>query len=715
MTKTPYERAAYLVSQFNSTEKIALLQDSAPAVPRLNLSSYEWWSEALHGVAYSRGVHFNAPTPYATSFPQVITTSATFNATMWHSIAQVISQEARAFSNAGNAGLTYWAPNINLIRDPRWGRGQETPGEDPYATGVYARNYVRGLQDGEDAAHLKVSSCCKHYYAYDLEDWNGTDRHHFNAIVNKQDETDTYLPAFHSCVVNGQASSIMCSYNEVNGVPSCANSDILTEIARGRWDFEGYITSDCGAVSDILRSHQYAGAEGTCTVVLEAGMDSDCGHYFTDQLAGALRSKTTPEHLVDRALVNLYKVQVRLGVFDAAAGQPYLEIPTADINTAAHQALALDAAREGVVLLKNDAATFPLSNSSIRTVAVIGPNANATVTMQGNYQGHAPYLISPVAGVQLYANATFAYGCDVACNSTALFAEAKSAAQAADAVVLVVGLNLGQETESHDRTSLALPGYQNQLIEEVAAAAKGPVLCVYMAGGPVDMTPAKGNARIAGVMWVGYPGQSGGQALAETVFGDNNPSGRLPATQYPADYLDGLSMFDMGMRPNASSHNPGRTYRFYPGPFVYEYGDGLSYTTFSYTQSAGQAAAGVSVSKEAVEAAIAAWDSHFQYFPTSTTPDLANVTVTVKNTGNRAGMVAVICFAVPPEPGVGGAPLKFNVGFQKVELAAGGEADLTFGIQTQGLSLVDARGHRVAVAGQWTMKIGTVSIPVTVQ
>jgi beta-glucosidase-like glycosyl hydrolase len=366
-------------------------------------------------VAGSPGVTFAAPTPYATSFPEPSVSAASFNHSLWAAIGNVIATEARAFANVGHAGLTFWTPNINIVRDPRWGRTMETPGEDPYLNGEYARVFVNGIQVGEDPRYLKASPCLKHYAAYSLENYNGMQRYSFNAVVSDQDLADTYLPAFQAGVTEGHSSGLMCSYNAVNGVPSCANDFLLQEILRDTWNFDGYVTSDCDAVSCIINNHHYTNtSDQTVYDALTAGTDTDCGWppqqgsgYYAQNLGQALADGSVSlEFLQQQPLTNLYTVLFRLGLFDNPENQPYRQIQPSAINTPASQELALDAARQSIVLLKNNGA-LPLSKSAVRSIAVVGPNANVTTTMQGNYYGTAPYLINPVAGFQQYGSVNY--------------------------------------------------------------------------------------------------------------------------------------------------------------------------------------------------------------------------------------------------------------------------------------------------------------------
>ena len=699
-TETNRVRAEWIVSQLTLDEKIPLTEHTAPALARLGLPRYQWWSESLHGIGSSQGITFAEPTPCATSFPQVLTTAASFNKSLFFDIGNAIGNEARGFANVGHAELTFWTPNINLVRDPRWGRGQETPGEDPYLTSQYAENFVPGMQ-GDDAKYLKASSCCKHFYGYDMEDSGGKTRYDFNAIISLQDEADTYFPAFHSCVRNGKASGMMCSYNAVNGTPSCANHRIMNEYARGEWGFEGYITSDCHAVSGVTVLHHYDTQNECVNDTLSAGLDTECGQFFTKHMKASVEANVTKESTIDNALVNLFTMQLRLGYFDKVSEQKYLNISYKDtVNTPAHQELALDAARQGMVLLKNDGNTLPFSNTTVKTVAMVGPNANATMTMKGNYFGVAPYLISPVMGVSSYAKTTLNLGCnDTACASDSNFTAAVAAAKEADVTVMVMGISSLQEGEAHDRTGIEFPGKQLELVQQVTDAAKGDVVVVVMAGSSLDMTALKTNPKVKAIIFAGYPGQSGGQAIADVLFGTVNPGGRLPHTQYPADYITNLSMLDMGMRPNASSNNTGRTYRFYTGEPVYSFGEGMSYTDFTYTVPSGS-----SVDASAVAAECTKNNARKAF---SVMPDdkvFATVSVTVTNTGSVKGdTVAMIFMKPPPAPG---APIKFLVGFERVTLEPGQNTVVQIPLYYTAFSLTNLNGEHEAVKGAWTLAVG---------
>ncbi|KAL2551538.1 putative beta-D-xylosidase 7 [Forsythia ovata] len=572
------QRVQDLVARFTLDEKISQLVNKASAVPRLGIPYYQWWSEALHGVAVAakveNGVMFNGSIRAATSFPQVILTAATFDANLWYRIAKVIGTEARAIYNEGQAiGMTFWSPNINIFRDPRWGRGQETPGEDPLVTGKYAVSFVRGIQgdsfEGGDLKdeHLQVSACCKHLAAYDLDHWKGIDRFTFDAIVTKQDMADTYQPPFKSCVQEGRASGMMCAYNRVNGVPNCADYDLLTKTVRGEWGFQGYIASDCDAVKIIYENQNYVTSpEDAVADVLKAGMDVNCGNYLKNHTKSAVEKGKVSEYDIDRALYNLFAVRMRLGLFN---GNPrksiYGNLGRNQICTQAHQDLALEAALDGIVLLKNLDGLLPLSKDKTNSLAVIGPNANVPKTLSGNYAGPPCKTITPLEGLKSYVkNIKFHQGCETTNCTSFTTQEVVEIAKSVDYVVLIMGLDQDQEREDLDRDELVLPGKQKSLITSIAEAANTPVVLVLLCGGPVDISFAKNDPKIGSILWAGYPGEAGGQAIAEIIFGDHNPGGRLPITWYPKDFIK-IPMTDMRLRPDSSSGYPGRTYRFYKG------------------------------------------------------------------------------------------------------------------------------------------------------
>ncbi|ONI35887.1 hypothetical protein PRUPE_1G559400 [Prunus persica] len=702
-------RVADLVKRLTLQEKIGFLVNSAGSVSRLGIPKYEWWSEALHGVSnVGPGTKFTNVVPGATSFPQVILTAASFNASLFEAIGRVVSTEARAMYNVGLAGLTYWSPNINIFRDPRWGRGQETPGEDPLLSSKYGSGYVRGLQqtDGGDKNKLKVAACCKHYTAYDLDNWKGVDRYHFNAVVTKQDLDDTFQPPFKSCVIDGNVASVMCSYNQVNGIPTCADPDLLAGVIRGEWKLNGYIVTDCDSLDVYYNTQHYTKTpEEAAAKALLAGVDLNCGPFLGKYTEGAVKGGLVNEAAIDKAISNNFATLMRLGFFDGDPSKlPYGKLGPKDVCTPENQELARETARQGIVLLKNSPGSLPLSPTAIKSLAVIGPNAAVTKTMIGNYEGIPCKYTTPLQGLTASVATTYVPGCaNVACG-TAQVDDAKKAAASADATVLVVGADQSIEAESRDRIDLHLPGQQTLLVTEVAKASKGPVILVIMSGGGFDISFAKNDSKITSILWVGYPGEAGGAAIADVIFGHYNPSGRLPMTWYPQSYVDKVPMTNMNMRPDASNGYPGRTYRFYTGETVYSFGDGLGYSAFNHKLV--RAPKLVSIPLE---------EGHVCHSSSCKSLDVVqercenlafDIHLGVKNTGSMSGGHTVLLFSSPPS--VHNSPQKHLLGFEKVFLSAQREELVKFKVDVcKHLSVVDELGNRKVALGQHVLHVGS--------
>ncbi|KAL3741535.1 hypothetical protein ACJRO7_017061 [Eucalyptus globulus] len=705
------ERAKDLVKRMVLHEKVRQLGNGAYGVPRLGLPKYEWWSEALHGVSnVGPGTFFDDVVPGATSFPTVILTAATFNESLWKSIGQAVSTEARAMYNLGRAGLTFWSPTINVVRDPRWGRALETPGEDPFVVGRYAVDYVRGLQDVEGADHhrtadpnqrpLKVSSCCKHYAAYDVENWLG---------VRQQDMEETFLRPFEMCVKEGDVSSVMCSFNRVDGIPTCADPNLLKDTIRGEWDLHGYIVADCDSIQVMVDDHKFLNDtnEDAVARTLKAGLDLDCGVCYTNFTPGAVAAGKVREREIDTSLKYFYVVLMRLGYFD---GSPeFKSLGKDDICTKANLELAARAAKEGIVLLKNNR-TLPLSPHQAQNIAVVGPHANATEAMIGNYAGVPCRFTAPIDGFSRYGVVTYKAGCaDIACKNESFIFPAMKAAKRADATVILAGLDLSVEAEGLDRTDLVLPGYQTQLINQVAEVAKGPVVLVILSAGGVDISFAKENPNIGGILWAGYPGEEGGQAIADVVFGHYNPGGRLPLTWHKADYVDMLPMTSMPLRPVPSLGYPGRTYKFFNGSVVYPFGYGLSYTRFNYSLS--PANRFVDLKVENLDYCRDLSYSHKTKRPPCPAMSIDDLNcghdidflVEVTNTGHRDGSDVVLVYSKPPH-GILGTHIKQLIGFKRVH----------FKINVcKGLEIVDSAANHILPSGGHSIVIGdaVVSFP----
>lgn len=721
------QRVNDLVSRLTVDEKILQLVNAAPEIPRLGISAYEWWSEGLHGVSrHGKGTAFNGSIKAATMFPQIILTASTFDENLWYRIAQAIGREARAVYNAGQLkGMTLWAPNLNIFRDPRWGRGQETAGEDPMMVGKYGVAYVRGLQGDTfeggklKDGHLQASACCKHFIAQDMDNWNNFSRYTFDAHVLKQDLADSYEPPFKSCVEQGKASSVMCAYNLVNGIPNCANFNLLTTIARGQWGLQGYIVSDCDAVEKMYTEQGYAKEpEDAVAATLKAGMDVNCGSHLKKYTKSALQKQKVQESDIDRALHNLFSIRMRLGLFN---GDPrkleYGDISAAEVCSQEHRELAREAARNGIVLLKNSDRLLPLSKIKATSLAVIGPKANDSEVLLGNYEGYPCKNVTLLQGLQGYVkNIMYHPGCNFINCTSAAIDEAGDIAKKSDYVVLVMGLDQTLEKEKLDRTELGLPGMQERLVTAIAQAASKPVILVLMCGGPVDVSFAKDNQNIGGILWVGYPGEGGASALAEIIFGEHNPGGKLPVTWYPKEF-NKVPMNDMRMRPVSSNGYPGRTYRFYNGPKVFKFGYGLSYTNYSYSFT--------SVNQN---------NLHFKNLKVNKTtenssalnivvsdvgPEVCNnamitVKVAVKNQGEVAGKHPVLLF-LRHSNSVDEVPRKTLIGFKSVNLAAGENTHITFDVKPcEHFTRANRYGSLVIDEGKYFLLVGDEEYPVTV-
>ncbi|KAG5528149.1 hypothetical protein RHGRI_028926 [Rhododendron griersonianum] len=687
-------RAQTLLSLLTLPEKLLQLGTNASAVPRLGIPAYYWWSEALHGInGNGPGVTFSSgPIPSATSFPQVIVTAAAFNRSLWRSVAAAIAVEGRAMYNVGQAGLTFWAPNINVFRDPRWGRGQETPGEDPAVAATYAVDFVEGFQEAGERRRGGVGG----------------------KRVTEQDMQDTYQPPFRSCIQQGKASCIMCSYNAVNGVPACARGDLLQQ-ARDDWGFKGYIASDCDAVATIFEYQNYTKTpEDAVAVALKAGMDINCGSYVIRHVQSAINQGKLQEEDIDRALLNLLSVQIRLGLFDGdpIKGQ-FGTLGPQDVCTPKHKKLALEAARQGIVLLKNDKKFLPLNKHSVSSLAIIGPMANTTA-LGGGYSGVPCNPKSIFYAFSAYSKKTsYAAGCldGVPCTSNAGFTEAVSIAKEANFVIIVAGLDLTQEAEERDRYSLLMPGFQTALVTTIAAVTKKPLVLVLTGGGPIDVSFAKGDPRIASILWIGYPGEAGGKALAEVIFGDYNPGGRLPVTWYPESFTS-VPMTDMNMRANPSRGYPGRTYRFYTGPTIYGFGQGLSYTNYTYNLLSAPSKLSLLGTIKAISENNMSPERGYEELDNIRIDDVEfcdslifHVHVSVVNNGDMDGSHVVMLFSRAPKL-FKGAPERQLIGFDRVHTVSYGSTETRIAVDPcKHLTIVNELGKRVLPLGDHTLML----------
>jgi beta-glucosidase len=679
------QRVRDLISRMTLEEKAAQLGHTAPAIPRLGVPEYNWWNEGLHGVARA-GV--------ATVFPQAIGMAATWDVPLMHQTADVISTEFRAKYVAtvhpdGGAewyrGLTAWSPNINIFRDPRWGRGQETYGEDPYLTSRMGVAFVTGLQ-GNDPKYLKTVATPKHFAVHSGPE---STRHTIDVRISPHDLEDTYLPAFRATVMEGKAQSVMCAYNAVNGQPACANTALLEEHLRKDWGFQGYVVSDCGAAADIFGGHRYApNAEAGVTAAFRAGMDLICGDYRNEMstepkgIIGAVRHGLLPESVLDRALGRLFTARIKLGSFDPPAANPYAKISASENDTSAHRELALRMAKESLVLLRNSGNLLPLAKVPGR-IAVIGPNADNLDALVGNYNGEPSKPVTVLAGIRQrfpQSKVSYVQGTDLVTPITTAgqaSEDAVNAARDADLIVMVGGLSPhieGEEMEvkaegfsGGDRTSLDLPAPQQKLLERLVATGK-PTVLVLMNGSALALNWA--DEHVPAIVEAWYPGGEGGTAVAALLAGDFSPAGRLPLTFYKS--VDQLPPFDdYSMRR--------RTYRYFDGEPLYSFGYGLSYTTFKYSA--------VRTSAPSVPASGA-----------------MKIAVDVTNTGAMAGDEVVQLYLT--HAGARGAPVRELKGFQRIHLAKGEARVVELTLRDRDLSIVDESGKRRIVPGRVDLWIG---------
>ncbi|KAH3953062.1 hypothetical protein HBH53_041520 [Parastagonospora nodorum] len=691
VTAAPAERAAALVEAMQTNEKLDNLMSKSRGVTRLGLPKYNWWGEALHGVAGAPGINFTGAYKTATSFPMPLLMSAAFDDDLIFKIANIIGNEARAFGNGGVAPVDFWTPDINPFRDPRWGRGSETPGEDIVRIKGYTKHLLAGLEG--EKPQRKIIATCKHYVGYDMEAWGGIDRHSFNAKINMQDLAEYYMPPFQQCARDSKVGSFMCSYNAVNGVPTCADTYVLQTILRDHWNWtesNNYITSDCEAVKDISLKHKYAktNAEGT-GLAFTAGMDNSCEYTGSSDIPGAFNQSYLSIPTIDRALKRQYEGLVRAGYFDGAAAT-YANLGVKDINTPEAQQLSLQVASEGLVLLKNDD-TLPLSLTNGSKVAMLGFWANDTSKLSGIYSGPAPYLRSPVwAGQKLGLDMAIASGPILQQSNSSTrdnwTTNALAAAEKSDYILYFGGLDPSAAAEGFDRNSIAWPTAQVDLIKKLAAIGKP--LVVLVLGDLMDNSPLLELDGVNSVIWANWPGQDGGSAVMQVVTGAVAVAGRLPITQYPANYTE-LSMLDMNMRPSSSS--PGRTYRWFNGA-VQPFGTGLHYTTFD--------------AKFAANSTIEYDISNITKECTNQYPDTCSVPsipVAVTNSGNRTSDFIALAF-IKGENGPAPYPLKTLISYTRVRDVKGGqtksaEMQLTLG----NLARVDQMGNTVLYPGEYTV------------
>ncbi|KAF2466210.1 glycosyl hydrolase family 3 N terminal domain-containing protein [Lindgomyces ingoldianus] len=682
---SPPQRAAALVAAMTMDEKLVNLVDHSLGAERLGLPKYDWWSEALHGVAFSPGVHFstNGEFSSATSFPNPITLSAAFDDALVEAAAGIIGSEARAFANAGKAGLDFWTPNINPFKDPRWGRGLETPGEDPLRIANYVKHLIKGLEGTEDTR--QVIATCKHYAAYDLERWNGVVRYAFDAIVSMQDLVEYYLPPFRQCARDSNVGSIMCSYNSVNGTPACANSYLMQTVLREHWGWtkdNNYIVSDCNAVHNIYADHHWLkNAAQAAGAALTAGTDNVCeaGGWSTD-VVGAYNQSLARKAVVDKALERQYEGLVRAGYFDPAQLDPYRSLGWSSVNTKKADSLARQSAVDGIVMLKNDG-ILPMRFGKNQSIAVIGMWANDTKTrMLGNYNGRPPFYRTPLyAAQQLGLKVNYADG---PVKDTGNFTTALNAAKASDVIFYFGGIDVSIESEDLDRTTITWPESQLSLLRSLSALGK-PIVVIQL-GTQVDNTPLLNNNIISAILWTGYPGMYGGPAVFDIITGAKAPAGRLPITQYPGNYTTRVPMTDMDLKPSAK--NPGRTYKWFDGA-VQPFGFGLHYTNFTRNPPVFQS------NLLLAECML----PHLDLCPFPPIP------VIVTNTGSHTSDFVALAF-ISTTQGPAPHPIKELASYKRLRgIAPGQQREVELEMRWGDLARVDGNGNTVLYSGAYCL------------
>ncbi len=674
------ERAKALVAQMTLEEKVEQTLYNSPAVERLGIKAYNWWNEALHGVA-------RAGT--ATVFPQAIGMAATFDEDLLEQVGDAVSTEARAKFNMQQRGkdtdiykgLTFWAPNVNIFRDPRWGRGHETFGEDPYLTSRLGVRYVQGLQ-GHDENYLKAAACAKHFAVH-----SGPEalRHEFDAVATKQDMRETYFPAFRACVQEGHVEAVMGAYNRTNGVPCCGSHELLIDILRDEWGFEGHVTSDCWAIRDFYEGHKVtSNAQESVAMAMTNGCDLNCGTLYS-YLVQAVKEGLVEESRIDEAVTNLFTSRMKLGVFDQKADNPFDRIPYSVVDSKEMRALNREVSTRSIVLLKNENNILPLDRKRLKTVGVIGPNADSRSALVGNYEGTASRYVTVLEGIQDYlgddVRVMYSLGCHLYKDRTTGLAEANDRSSEvrgicaeSDVIIAVMGMDAtlegeqgdtGNEYGCGDKPDLRLPGIQHDILR-IAKESGKPVILVVLCGSATALTWEQEHLDAIVQGW--YPGAQGGMAIADILFGEANPQGKLPVTFYrTTEELPDFEDYSM----------KGRTYRYMTQEALYPFGYGLSYTTYDYSNVG---FAGTPDIRQGVEI-------HF----------------TVKNTGAMDGTETVQAYVKAKREDAPNAQLK---GIRKVTLRAGEEKTLTIRLSPEAFQLFNEGGIAEYAAEGYEISIG---------
>ena len=667
------ERVNDLLHTLTLKEKISLLGFNSPGVERLQIPSYNWWNEALHGIA--RGGE-------ATVFPQAIALAATFNDQLANVVSTAISTEARAKYNLSVSmnrhlqymGLTFWTPNINIFRDPRWGRGQETYGEDPFLTATMGTAFVKGLQ-GNDPHYLKTAACAKHFAVHSGPE---AERHQFNAIVDEKDLRETYLYAFKKLIDSG-VEAVMCAYNRVNGEPCCTGRTLLQDILRNEWHFKGHVVTDCWALEDIwLRHKVILTSVDVAAAAIKAGVNLDCANILQDDVMTAIGKGLLTEKDVDDALIPNLGTQFKLGFFDAPSLIPFRNYGNDSVHNTAHIALALKVAQQSMVLLKNNG-ILPLQKEKYGSMMVAGANAASLDALLGNYHGISGNMVTFIEGIAREAGPAIDVQYDLGCSDTdTVHFGGIWAASGCDLTVAVIGLNPLLEGEDGDailsssggdKTTLNIPQSHLVFLKKLKDKTKKPVIVVVTAGSAVDLSAIEPYADAIILAW--YPGEQGGTALADILFGSVSPSGRLPVTFYQS-IQDVPDYKDYSMK--------GRTYRYFSGIPEYPFGFGLSYTSFVYSWA--MAPKNTYRNKDSIQMA-----------------------VQVENTGNYDGDEVLQAYI--EYPNLERMPVKELKGFKRTNVSKGNTVKVNLTIPVAELQKWDLTNHKWKLyKGQYTVCIG---------
>lgn len=678
-SRTLGERVRDLIGRMTLQEKIGQMSNESRAIPRLGIPAYNYWNEALHGVARSGR---------ATVFPQSIGMAATWDCNLVQRVASAIADEARAKHHEavrrnGSAdqyqGLTLWAPNINIFRDPRWGRGQETYGEDPYLTGELGVAFVRGLQ-GDNPKYLKTAACAKHFAVHSGPE---KDRHHFNAQVSPRELNDTYFPAFRRVVQGADVEAVMGAYNQVNDVPACASPFLLTETLRRKWGFKGHVVSDCGALTDVYVGHAHAAdAVEAAAQALQAGCDLSCGCIYYERLDEAVERGLVVEADIDRSLARTLTTRFKLGMFDPPEMVPFASIPKSVICCSSHQRLAREAAVKSIVLLKNKG-ILPI-RPEVKRISIVGPNAASVDILLGNYNGYNESLSTLLEGMigRAPEGICLGYRIGVPLQQAAVKQSdwTMPEVMASDLTIACMGYSplLESEegdallsTEKGDRADIGLPSPQVEFVKQLVSSGARVVL-VLCGGSPIALGELED--MVEAVVFVWYPGQAGGPALADVLFGDVSPSGKLPVT-FPKSTQQLPAFDDYCM--------DARTYRYSSLEPLFPFGFGLSYTRFSYENlklTRGRINTGQSLSFR----------------------------VTLKNIGTMDAEDVVQVYLSDLEASAP-VPQHKLVGFQRCKVRAGRSRVVKFTLPPEALAFVDESGEQKLELGQFRLTVGSCS------